>query len=123
MTRKSDGSASSRRKKATKGIGDSSFYASAVSEAEQLLLPEALDIEGLDQEIALLRVRLSRLAEEQPQNSALLFKGIELLVKAVAARYRLSRKSKKDLSEAIEGVLTGIGGALGLEGFNGNQGA
>ena len=65
-----------RRKKTTRRISNRSFYASAVSEAEQLQLPEAMKIEGLDQEIALLRVRLSRLAQEDP---ALLFKGMELL--------------------------------------------
>ena len=109
-----------RRKKARPSINDSGFYSSAVGEAEQLKLPEAMDVEGLDQEIALLRVRLVQLLQEQPDNTTLLFKGIELLVKAVAARYRLSKKSKDDLSEAIEGVLNGIGGALGLEGFSEN---
>ncbi|MEE9199349.1 MAG: hypothetical protein V3U26_06085 [Dehalococcoidia bacterium] len=111
---------SPRHRKTTRRISNKSFYASAVSEAELLRLPEALRIEGLDQEIALLRVRLNQLAQDEPDNTALLFKGIELLVKAVAAKYRLSKKSKDDLSEAIEGVLTGVGGALGLEGFGGN---
>ena len=101
-------------------INTSSFYASAVNEAEKLRLPEALEIEGLDQEIALLRVRLNRLASEDPDNTALLFKGIELLTRAVAAKYRLSKKSTEDLSDAIEGVLKGVGGAMGLEGFNGS---
>ena len=109
-----------RRGKTRQRISNGSFYASVITEAERLRLPDALKIEGLDHEIALLRVRLGRLAEEQPENTALLFKGIELLVKAVAARYRLSKKSKDDLSEAIEGVLTGVGGALGLEGFSGS---
>ncbi|MFQ5874693.1 MAG: hypothetical protein ACE5JL_12980 [Dehalococcoidia bacterium] len=108
------------RGKTHRRISNRSFYASAITEAERLRLPDALEIEGLDHEIALLRVRLGRLAEEQPENTTLLFKGIELLVKAVAARYRLSKKSKDDLSEAIEGVLTSIGGALGLEGFSGS---
>jgi len=97
-----------------------SFYASAISEAEQFRLPEALEIEGLDQEIALLRVRLNRLASAAPDNTTLLFRGIELLVKAVAARYRLSKPSTEDLSAAIEGVLKSVGGAMGLEGFSEN---
>ena len=96
------------------------FYASAVSEAERLWLDEAQELQGLDGEIALLRTRLLRLAQDQPEDTALLFRGLELLVKAVAAKYRLSSKSTEDLSTAIEEVLKSIGGAMGLEGFSGN---
>ncbi len=109
---------STRRRKPRTSVKDGGFYSSVVSEAEQLKLPEAMDMEGLDQEIALLRVRLVQLLREQPDNTALIFKGIDLLVRTVGSRYRLSKKSKDDLSEAIEGVLNGIGGALGLEGFS-----
>jgi len=88
------------------------FYAQALSEAEQVLLPEARDIEGLDEEIALLRVKLSKALEEQPNNMPLLLRAVDLLVKAVAAKYRLSKKSQENLAEAIDSVLKEIGGAL-----------
>jgi len=96
-----------RSKKAKKG-----FYEQALSEAEQVLLPEAREIEGLDEEIALLRVKLSSAIEAQPDNMALMLRAVDLLVKAVAAKYRLSKKSREDLADAINEVLKEIGIAL-----------
>ena len=95
------------------------FYAQAMSQAERLLLAEAQEVEGLDEEIALLRVRLSRLAAEEPENLELLVKGVGMLVRAVSTKYRLSPRAENDLYESVLGVLRGIGGALGLEGFDG----
>ena len=66
------------------------FYRQALTEAEQVELNHAQDIEGLDDEIALLRVRLKHAVEERPEDLQLLVRGMDLLVKAVAARYRLS---------------------------------
>lgn len=93
------------------------FYAQVLSEAEALRLPQAEEVEGLDEEIALLRVKLASLLEAQPQNLSLLLKGVEMLVRATAARYRLSQKAGDDLYQGVIGVLEGVGRALGLEGF------
>lgn len=88
------------------------FYEQALSEAERVLIPEAKEIEGLDDEIALLRVKLSTALAEHPDNMPLMMRGVDLLVKAVAAKYRLSKKSQDNLAEAIDGVLKEIGAAL-----------
>lgn len=105
-----------RRRSKTKAIRAKNlkrgFYAQALSEAEQVLLPEAKEIEGLDEEIALLRVKLTSALEEQPDNMSLMMRGVDLLVKAVAAKYRLSKKSREDLADAINEVLKEIGIAL-----------
>lgn len=100
-----------------------SFYTSALGEAERLSLAQAKGMEGMDEEIAVLRVKLKRLIEEEPQNLPLLLKGIEMLVKAVAAKYRLSKKAENDLYQSVLGVLRGIGDALWPEGFDGIRGA
>jgi hypothetical protein len=94
------------------------FYEEALSEAERLNLPEARRMEGLDEEIAVMRVRLKRALEERPEDVQLIAKGLDLLVKAVAAKYRLSPKARKDLSDSIAGVVEGIGAALYPEGFS-----
>lgn len=95
------------------------FYASVLTEAEQARLPEAKEVEGLDEEMALLRVKLASLLESQPQDMALLLRGLALLVQAAKARYRLSAKAEEDLYQSVLGVLRGIGGALGLEDLDG----
>ncbi len=98
-----------RRSRAKAPALKKGFYRRALSEAEQVLLPEAKEVEGLDEEIALLRVKLSSALNEQPQNMPLLLRGVDLLVKAVAARYRLSAKSQENLAQAIDSVLKEIG--------------
>jgi hypothetical protein len=94
------------------------FYEEALTGAERLNLPEARQMEGLDEEIAVMRVRLKRALEERPEDMQLIAKGLALLVKAVAAKYRLSPKARKDLSDSIAGVVEGIGAALYPEEFS-----
>jgi hypothetical protein len=100
-------------------VGD--FYARALSRAERVRLARARKVEGIDEEIALLRVKLRDLVEKHPDKLDLLFKGVNLLLRAVTTRYRLSPKAEDDLSKSITGVLQGIGNALGLEDSNGNE--
>ncbi|MEE9324178.1 MAG: hypothetical protein V3U90_01295 [Dehalococcoidia bacterium] len=95
------------------------FYSTILSEAERVLLSQAQEAEGLDEEIALLRLRLKNHLEEHPDDLSLLLRGMETLVKMVGANYRLSKKSRDDLSEAIHGVLTGVGDALWPEDLRG----
>src|SRR3972149_5626254 len=96
-----------------------SFYDSALTEAERHQLAQAQEVEGLDEEIALLRLRLSQLAAEKPENLELLVKGMGMLVKAVATKFRLSKKAEADLYQSVLGVLRGIGATLWPEGFDG----
>ena len=88
------------------------FYAQALSEAERVLIPEAREMAGLDEEIALLRVKLATALAEHPDNMPLMLRAVELVVRAVAAEYRLSRKSQDNLAAAIDGVLKEIGATL-----------
>jgi hypothetical protein len=92
------------------------FYRSALGEAEKWDM--AHKMEGLDTEIALLRVRLKEALEKQPEDAQLIAKGVDLLVKAVAARYRLSRKAQRDLSDSLTGVVQSLGTLLYPESFS-----
>jgi hypothetical protein len=86
------------------------FYArKAVSEAEAIELDEAAEIEGLADEIALLRVRLRAAANNDDADLALICKGAEMLVKAVGMQYRLSPKATKDLAQRFAAVLNSVG--------------
>ena len=61
------------------------FYSNALSRAERIRYSRAQEVEGIDEEIALLRMKLSLLLEEHPDKVDLLFKGVNLLLKAVVA--------------------------------------
>ncbi len=85
------------------------FYAAALTDAERLQLADARRVDGLDEEIALLRVRLRSALEERPEDFNLLRNGIALLVRAVATQYRLSPRARKDLADRMAAVLNSIG--------------
>ena len=85
------------------------FYAAALTEAERLQLADARRVDGLDEEIALLRVRLRSALEQRPQDFDLLREGIALLVRAVATQYRLSPRARKDLADRMAAVLNSVG--------------
>lgn len=88
------------------------FYDSAVPEGDRVALDVAREVEGLDQEIAVLRVRLRRALEDHPEKMTLMLKGVELLVKALAAKYRLPKDAKTEVSASIEGVLNEFAGVI-----------
>ena len=83
-----------------------------MDEAEGNLLQDARKIEGLDEEIAVLRVKLRTAVDDHAENLPLMFRGIGLLVKAVSARYRLSKQSEADLSDSLDRVIQGAGSVL-----------
>lgn len=88
------------------------FYGRVLSRAQRVRLARARQVQGLDEEIALLRLKLQQLVQEHPENLDLLLKGINLLIRAVATRYKLSPAATEDLAESIRGVLKGVGAAL-----------
>ena len=94
-----------------------SFYEAALDAAERDDLIEARGVAGLDEEIALLRLRIRQALEGSPEDLQLMTKGIETLVRAVNARYRLSKEATADLSESLAATLRSIGGQLYPEGF------
>lgn len=102
--------------------GAERFYAGALNEGEREALPDAERVEGLDQEVALLRLRLRRALEERPEDFPLMLRGVELLVKAVSARYRLSARAQEDLADSLVGVLNSVSSVLFPEGGDGSAG-
>jgi len=87
-----------------------SFYADAVRNAEALA--EAAELEGVDEEIAVLRTALHDMVKRHPDDYALMLKGSEMLVRAVAAKYRMSPQSAHDLGEAVGEVILRVGGQI-----------
>lgn len=88
------------------------FYKSALTRAERKKLRSAMSIEGMDGEIAILRIRLRRLAMEKPDEFALLLRGIGTLAKTLSFKYKLSPGSTEELEKemlaTVEGLLQAI---------------
>jgi hypothetical protein len=90
------------------------FYSRALDEAEKLELEEASCIEGIDEELALLRVKLRELLEEQPERIDLHLEAANIIARLVKTRYQITKEQKKSLREAIQKVLTEVAVPLGV---------
>jgi len=90
------------------------FYSRALGEAEKLELEEASYVEGIDQEIAILRVKLRELIQNEPDRIDLHMEAANTIARLVKTRYQISKEQKKSLKEAIAKVLTEVAGPLGI---------
>lgn len=92
-----------------------SFYSRALDEAERLEFEEARGMEGLDEEIAVLRLKLRRLLEGGPENLRLALDTASTIARLVRTRYNITKEQKKSLKQAIARVLTEIAVPLGVK--------
>jgi len=90
------------------------FYSKALHEAERISLQEAGQVEGVDQEIALLRCRLAELVQNSPDRIDLQLQTASAIARLVKTRYQISKEQKNSLREAIARVLTEVAVPLGI---------
>ena len=90
------------------------FYARVLDEAEQLDFELATGVEGIDDEIALLRVKIKSLLGHDPENIKLVMQATNILARLVRTRYNISKEDKKGLKEAIGNVLRDVALPLGI---------
>ena len=102
----------SRKEPARRG-----FYLPALDDVSALKLEEARGMQGLDEEIALLRLKLRELLQEQPGEIDLHLRAATVLANLVKVRYAVSKEEKKGLKEAISRVLTELAVPLGVKAF------
>jgi hypothetical protein len=91
------------------------FYGQALNEAERLELEEAGGVEGIDEEIAILRVKLRELIVAAPEKFDLHLKLATTIARLVSTRYSITKEQKRSLKEAITKVLTEIAVPLGIK--------
>ena len=90
------------------------FYARGLGLVEAVELEEALNVEGVSDEIALLRVKIQSLLETDPENVKLILDATNALARLVKTRYNLEKEQGKGLKEAIGNVLKDIALPLGI---------
>ncbi len=100
-----------KKKQSTRSRG---FYTRVLDEAEQIDFELASGVEGLDDEIALLRMRVRTLLENDPDNIRYIVQATNALVRLVRARYDISKEDRKGLKEAIGNVLKEVAIPLGI---------
>ena len=90
------------------------FYSKVLDEAEQLDFELASGVEGIDDEIALLRVKIKSLIAHDPENIRLIMNMTNALERLIRTRYNISKEQRKGLKEAIGNVLREIAVPLGI---------
>ena len=91
------------------------FYSQVLDEAQSLQLDQALEVEGLDEEIAVLRVKLLTLIDKFPDRVDLQVTIANTIARLIRTRYNVSKDQHKPLKTAITKVLTDIAVPLGIK--------
>ena len=90
------------------------FYSRVLDEAEQLDFELATGVNGIDDEIALLRVKIKSILEKDPENIRLIMQATNTLAELVKTSYNMSKEQGKGLKEAIGNVLRDVALPLGI---------
>jgi hypothetical protein len=97
------------RPKPRRRVPKRNFYDDdCLTEAERVQLKKAAKVENLGDEVALLRVRLKKALKDK-EDYEVVVRGMDRLVKAVSAQYRLTPASKENLAESLAAVLNSFG--------------
>ncbi len=106
---KKSGSKQPRNKKAR------NFYAPALDEVERLDITLASGVNGIDDEIALLRVEIKKaMGGGDARNLRLLVDATNALERLIRTRYQITREQRKGLKEAISNVIKDVVLPLGI---------
>lgn len=92
-----------------------SFYSRALTEAESANLEEAARMEGLDDEIALLRLKLRQVVERHPEDIKIQMEAVSTLARLASTRYHITRRQKESLKQAIAKTLIEVALPLGVK--------
>jgi len=90
------------------------FYSRALDEAERLDFELAAGVNGIDDEIALLRVKIKSILGDDPNNIKDIIRVTNTLERLIRTRYKITREQRKGLKEAIGNVLRDIAVPLGI---------
>jgi len=91
------------------------FYSRVLTESEKLELDEARAAEGLDDEIALIRFKICKLLERDPDNLDLILQASNTLARLIRIKFQLTPEQGKGLKAAFGNVLREIAIPLGIK--------
>ena len=91
------------------------YYSPVLDETEQRRYDQAVEVEGLDHEIAMLRVKLMSVLEKDPENIKLITKASEALARLIVVKYNLDGKlGRKSMTEVVGKFLKDFALPIGL---------
>lgn len=88
------------------------FYSKKLTPAQQASFADAAAVEGVDDEITILRLKISSLVANDPDNNEALVRAVSALSRLLNTRHKLGYDHKKKLLQAVANVVRDIGGPL-----------
>jgi hypothetical protein len=89
------------------------FYSNRLDEDELKEFEQAIKEEGLDAEIALLRVKIKSVITRDPENLKLIIHGTNALARLIIAKNHISKNDKQTIKDGIHNVLKDIAMPIG----------
>ena len=90
------------------------FYSPVMTEEERLNFIQATEVQGLDSEIALLRVKIQSLVARDPDDLKLITQVTNALCRLIMTKYNIGKNDKQGLKEAIENVFRDVALPFGI---------
>ena len=92
------------------------FYSKVLDEAERLDFELAAGVEGIDDEIALLRVEIKSILEleKKREDGKRIIQATNARERIIRTRYKSTKEQRKGLKEAIGNVIRDIAVPLGI---------
>jgi hypothetical protein len=90
------------------------FYSKALTPEQREALRSAAGLDGLDQEIAILRMKIASILVHDPHNYNVLILALTSLARLLQTKHQLSKYDSPRLSAALQKVLKDIASPLGL---------
>ena len=92
-----------------------SYYSKHLDELERIELKNAAAIDGIDEEIALLRFEIQQLIKDKSADPEELTKYVNTLCRSLVTRHAIGDDKKHELRNAIKGTLLDIATTFGTD--------
>ncbi len=90
------------------------FYSKVLDEKERAAFERAIKVEGIDEEIAMMRVKIISLLERDPENIRLITQATNTLVRLILIKYNVKIDDRNSIKKAIGTVLREVALPLGI---------
>lgn len=90
------------------------FYSDVLDENQQEDFTLAIEVDCLDDEIALLRVKIKSLVRKDPDNIALVARAVESMGRLLKIKYNIGKNDKRGLTDAIGNILKDVALPVGV---------
>jgi hypothetical protein len=90
------------------------FYSKTLDAEERADYEEARNIQGLDEEIALMRAKIKSVLRHAPDNHKVLMLAMATLCRVLMTHYHITKGDKKGFKEGLSQVLRDVALPLGI---------